>query len=209
MRTELLIIGAGGHSKVVIEAARVNDESCRIIIADQDMAKRGEIFFGDYAVQDLSDWSSLPDSFHIAIGKNEIRKQLAVKGLDQGKEYFSVIHKRSCVSDSCNIGMGSFIAANAILAAESRIEKGCIINHAAIVDHDCVIGAFSHVAPNATLGGGVQVGEECLIGAGAVILPLVNIGNGVTVGAGAVVTSDIDDNQIVVGTPARCKSPDE
>jgi sugar O-acyltransferase (sialic acid O-acetyltransferase NeuD family) len=209
MHTELLIIGAGGHSKVVIEAIRVNDELCRIMVADHDMAKQGEKLLGNYVIRALHNWSSLPDSFHIAIGKNEIRKQLAVKGLDQGKEFFSIIHKRACVSDSCNIGNGSFIAANAILAAESKVERGCIINHAAVVDHDCVIGAFSHVAPNATLGGGVQVGEECLIGAGAIILPLVNIGSGVTVGAGAVVTNDIEDNQIVVGVPARCVVLDE
>ena len=209
MLTELLIIGAGGHSKVVIEAARGSDQSCHIKVANQDKAKQGERLLDIFEIHFLDDWSTVPDNFHVAIGNNKVRKQLAIAGLNHDKKFSSIIHNLACVSDSCNISSGSFIAANVIVAAQSNIEIGCIINHAAIVDHDCVIGAYSHIAPNVTLGGGVQIGAECLIGAGAVVLPQVKVGKGVTVGAGAVVTNDIEDNRIVVGIPARCKGSDE
>jgi sugar O-acyltransferase (sialic acid O-acetyltransferase NeuD family) len=209
MLTELLIIGAGGHSRVVIEAAIGSNPSCHIKVADQDKVKQGAILLEKFEIQLLDDWSMLPDNFHVAIGNHKDRKQLATAGLNHDKEFLSVIHNSACVSDSCKISSGTFIAANVIVAAESNVEIGCIINHAAIVDHDCVIGAYSHIAPNVTLGGGVQIGEECLIGAGAVVLPQVKIGKGVTVGAGAVVINDIEANQIVVGVPARCNNLNE
>ena len=53
--------------------------------------------------------------------------------------------------------------------------------------------------------GSAIFGDNCYIGTGATILAPIKIGNNVTIGAGAVVTRDVMDNQIVVGVPARSK----
>lgn len=209
MLTELLVIGAGGHSKVLIETVRDIYPSCRVVLADQDNSRCMKRLLDDVEILYMEGWSELPRNFHIAIGRNDVRKKLASEGLSQDKQYFTVIHKAACVSGSARVGDGSFIAALSIVAAESVIGEGCIINHGAVVDHDCDIGAFSHIAPNVTLGGGVYIGDRCMVGAGAVILPQIKVGHNVIIGAGAVVTCDIESNRTVVGIPARCLGSNE
>ena len=85
----------------------------------------------------------------------------------------------------------------------TSIGKHTIINTNATVDHDCQVDDFVHIAPGATLCGGVKIGKGTLIGANATILPNCIIGKNVRVGAGAVVTTDIPDNVLVVGVPAK------
>lgn len=209
MSTELLVIGAGGHARVVIEAIQEKSQDSLIILTDQDLAKEGKKVLGSISIKHLKNWAELPEQYHAAIGNNQARHQLSVLAQEQGKQPFTVVHPDAYVSPSVRLGGGSFVAAKAVISTEAKISVGCIINHGAIVDHDCRIGSFAHIAPNATLGGGVEVGSGCLIGASATILPMVKIGSDVVVGAGAVVICDIPDNQTVMGNPGRCVSPDE
>ena len=204
MPTELLVIGAGGHAKVVIEAIQENSQARCIILADQDKTKVGQKVLGKLAIQNLNSWAKLPMQCHVAIGDNRIRQQLNIEAMEQGKQPLTVMHTNASVSPSACLGSGSFVAAKVVISAEAKIEEGCIINHGSIVDHDCRIGAYSHIAPNATLGGGVDVGRRCLIGAGAVLLPGIKLGDDVTVGAGSVVVKDISSGEVVYGVPAKC-----
>lgn len=203
MPTELLIIGASGHAKVVIEAVKASVPNCNIRLTDQDAKKTGKKLLKTIPIELLEHWQQLPEPFHIAIGDNAIRQQLSDIASQQGKQYATIVHPQSSISESAVLAKGNFVAATAVIAAEAQIEEGCIINHGSIVDHDCFIGCYSHIAPNATLGGGVKIGPRCLIGAGAIILPQVKIGRDSVIGAGAVVTSDVGDNQVVIGVPAR------
>lgn len=204
MPTELLIIGASGHAKVVIEAVQAESSACDIRITDQDVLKTGKKLLKIFSIEMLDNWERLPKQFHVAIGGNNFRRELVELAIQHDKEYVTIVHPDSSVSVSASLGHGSFIAARSVVGAEVLIGDGCIINHGSIVDHDCRIGAYSHIAPNATLGGGVTIGEGCLVGAGAVILPQIKIGQNSVIGAGAVVTSDIPENQIVTGVPGRC-----
>lgn len=208
MPTELLVIGAGGHAKVVIEAIQKKSDASRIVLADQDSTKEGKKMLGNISIKHLNYWAALPEQYHVAIGGNKERQQLSIVAQEQGKQPFTVVHPDASVSPSANLGGGCFVAAKVVIAAEAKIGEGCIINHGAVVDHDCQIGAYSHIAPNVTLGGDVEVGRECLIGAGAIILPMVKIGSQVIVGAGAVIISDIPDHQTVMGVPGRSISSD-
>lgn len=203
MLTKLMLIGASGHAKVVIEAIQESDNDCIIILTDQDESKYQETLIDNISISKLGDWEQLPEYFHVSIGDNSTRKKLSDIAKRASKIAYTVAHPEASISPSATIGAGSFIAAKAIIGPEAIVGEGCIINHGAIVDHDCRVGAFSHVAPNATLGGAVEVGINCLIGAGSVVLPLVSIGCNVVVGAGAVVNRGIVDEQTVVGIPAR------
>lgn len=203
MPTEILVIGAGGHSKVVIEATMAQFPTCSIRLADQDILKEGKALLGRFSIEYLRDWSKFSKQCHIAIGNNQRRQELSFVALEHGKKLFTVVYPDACVSPSASLGNGSFVAAKAVIAAETVIGEGCIINHGAIVDHDCHVGPYSHISPGATLVGGVEVGTRCIIGAGATILPSVRVGHHVIVGAGAVITRDVPDYQIVVGVPGR------
>ncbi len=203
MPTELVIVGAGGHAKVVIEALKVSDHNCRIVSVDEDNSKVGIRLLSDISIQLLADWSQLPSDYHVAIGHNRVRRKMSDAARKFNKQALTIIHPSAQVSPSASLAEGCFIAALSVIAAEAQIDDACIINHGSVIDHDCSIGAYTHVAPNVTLGGGVKLGRECLIGAGATVLPGVKIGHNVVVGAGAVVTRDVADNKTVIGIPAR------
>ncbi len=205
MPTEIIIIGSGGHSKVVVEALNSNYDNKLINIVDNDKSREGMPFLSKYKIGSLHDWIEKDVLFHTAIGNNFHRRTISKKALIEGKVFHNIMHNKSFISESAILGSGIFVAAQAIISSESRIQDGCIINHSSIVDHDCFIGEYSHIAPNVTLGGGVQIGSDCLIGSGATILPNIKIGNGVVVGAGSVITKDINENQIIIGNPGRVK----
>lgn len=201
MPTKLLIIGAGGHAKVVIES--IDTKKIDIFVADQfkSIDSCQKIF--NYEISDLKSWVDKKIQFHTAIGNNQDRRRLTENFKGLNRKAFNVIHPNSIISKSSTLGEGIFIAANAIIGAEVEVMSGCIINHGSVVDHDCIIGKFSHIAPNVVLGGGVQIGEECLIGSGAIILPNIKIGNHVTIGAGAVVTKNIKNKMTIIGIPGK------
>ena len=203
MLTKLLLIGAGGHAKVVTDAVYTIAPDCQIFIRDQDPCKMGKILINSIKIELLQNWSDLPEKYHVCIGNNHHRRTLDLTARTQGKQPYTVIHSEAYVSPYAQIAPGCFIAAKSVVSAGVRMTEGCIINHSAIVDHDCKIGAFTHIAPNVTLGGGVEIGAGSLIGASATVLPGIKLGENVVIGAGAVILSDVPDNQKVVGVPGR------
>lgn len=203
MPTEILIIGAGGHSKVVIDALQVSKPETDFMVVDYDNSKAGWLIFGRVPVVLLDKWPQPHKLYHVAIGDNTIRKKCSLEAQKQGKKPITIFHSDASISTTSKISEGCFIAAKAIVAAESELGEGCIINHGAVVDHDCKVAPYSHIAPNVTIGGSVVIGEKCLIGAGSIILPSVKIGNQVVIGAGAVITRDVPDNQIMIGVPGK------
>jgi sugar O-acyltransferase (sialic acid O-acetyltransferase NeuD family) len=201
MHTKVLIIGSGGHAKVVTETLESLLNSTLIAVADQEKSRKDELFLSKYKITLLNEWSSEKMLFHTAIGNNLNRKQVTDECKLEGKSPFNILHKNATISQYSVLELGIFIAANATVASESIIQDGCIINHGAVVDHNCLIGSFSHIAPNATIGGGVKIGEGCLIGSGSTILPNIKIGNNVVIGAGCVVTKNINDFETIIGNP--------
>lgn len=204
MRIELVVIGAGGHAKVVLDTLQKLEESFDIAVYDQNPLREGELFLEAFRIRYASDLTMLNGGFHIAVGDNAVRAKIFKHSVSLGGRYLSVVHPMAVLAASAVIEEGVFVAAGAIVSTDAIIHKGTIVNHAAIIDHDCIVDSFAHIAPNATLGGGVHVGEYTLIGAGAIVLPGVKVGRSVTVGAGAVVTEDVVDGVTVIGNPARC-----
>lgn len=196
--TKLLVIGAGGHSKVVVDC--IEEENKYQITTILDDAPPA-YFIGQYQVELRElDYEYQSLNAIIAIGNPTHRKKIA----NQLKSnYVMTIHPSAVVSKHAKIGEGCQVFATAVINAAATIGKHCIINTGAIIEHDCVLEDFVHVAPNATLGGGVKVGESTHIGMGASILQNITIGKNVTIGAGAVVTKDIPDNCTAVGIPAQ------
>ncbi|TCS35101.1 sugar O-acyltransferase (sialic acid O-acetyltransferase NeuD family) [Paucimonas lemoignei] len=199
----IFLVGAGGHGKVVLDALIRSDVAIdKICILDSNTALLGKELCGLKINIPIIQNGLEQGEFHIAIGNGKIRQNLYLQLLGIGSMPLSVIHPDAVVSRFSTIGLGSFIAARAIIAPAAEIGEGSIINHGAVVDHDCTVGSFSHVAPNVTLGGAVKVGARVLIGAGANILPNIKIGDDAVIGAGAVVLNDIAAGETYVGVPA-------
>lgn len=120
-----------------------------------------------------------------------------------GEEYETIVSSACRVADSASIGRGAVIAPFAAVMAEARIGEHVLVNTASVISHESVIGDFATISPNASIGGDCTIGAGVFIGIGATVRDGVHIGDGAVVGAGAVVLRDVDENEIVVGVPAR------
>lgn len=199
--TTLLLFGAGGHGRVLADAALGNPAWLKILASDRNPQMcHGELLPGVKLVLPET-VLSLPMAVHVAIGNNLAREREA--SFWGAQRLVSIVHAAAVVSRFSQLGAGSFVAAGAVVAPGAMMGVGVIVNHAAVVDHDVQIGDFSHIAPHVTLGGAVVVGRRVLLGAGAVVLPSVQIVDDVIVGAGAVVTANIVQSGTYAGVPAR------
>ncbi len=195
--TKVILYGASGHCKVIIDLC-INSN----IIIDKivDDNPKSDQIFGIHVVQTNQFQFQKTDKLILSIGNNKIRKLLANK---LEVLYSKAIHPNASVSVFSKINEGTVVMAGAVVNPDTIIGKHCIINSGAVVEHDCSIGDYAHISPNASLAGGVTVGEGSQVGIGASVIQGVKIGNWVTIGAGAVIIKDVPDYSIVVGNPGR------
>lgn len=201
MNKQLVILGAGGHGRVVAEVASLNGYSNIVFLDDSGITEAD----GHRVVGGISDFEKhlTASAFFVAIGDNGVRTMLLGRLEDKGAQIATLIHPAATVSSKANIGKGSVIMAGAVINNNATVGKGTILNTCCSVDHDCVVGDYSHIAVGAHLAGAVVVGAGVLVGAGAVVSNNTDICDGCTVGAGAVVIRDIKEKGTYVGVPAR------
>lgn len=191
----MILYGAGGHAKVVIDLLSDQEVFVEGIIDDNPEATG---IFNIPVLKNNSPAENAPCI--ITVGNNSIRKSIAEKF---SFEYALAVHRTAVVSKYSTVGRGTVVCASAVINAGTTVGEHVIINTAAVVEHDCIIGDFAHISPNAALAGGVSVGEGTHIGTGAIIIPGVRIGKWCTIGAGTVVIKDVEDYTTSVGNPAR------
>lgn len=199
----ILLIGNGGHAKVIKDIINQSKQFYFAGYLDDSIKK---LHKEDNIIYDsLDNISNYIEDYYfiISIGNNEVREAIFKKIDIPIKKYPILVHQSSSIGSNVKIGQGTVVMANTVINADTRIGKHSIINTGAIVEHDNEISDFVHVSPNATLTGGVTVGTKTQIGASATVIPQVNIGKNTIVGASSTVVKDIDDNQVVVGVPAK------
>ncbi|MGG4107929.1 acetyltransferase [Paenibacillus lautus] len=204
MSKKVLVVGGGGHAKVVIDILKGYDD-CYEIIGFTSQTSDIENILG---VPYLGDDSIIPNlqianCFIVAIGNNKTRKNIFERLIRLGLEPINAISQSSYVSPNAHIGRGIVVVAGAVINPCSTIHDNVIINTLTGIDHDCVVGAHAHIAPGSSLAGGVKVGEGAFIGMKASVIPEKTIGEWSVVGSGAVVVSDIPSAVTVVGVPAK------
>ncbi len=206
MSSDVVIIGGGGHAKVVIESLRAAGETVAAIV-DADPTPRAvlgvPVVGDDLALADLRG-QGLSKLF-VAIGDNRLREKLGRKAREQGFVLVNAIHPSAVISPSVRIGEGVAVMAGVAINADSRVGDLAIVNTGAIVDHDCVLGAACHLGPASALAGGVTLGERAFLGVGARAIPGVTIGADTIVGAGGVVVRNLPDAVLAIGVPAKIK----
>ena len=190
----MILYGASGHAKVIIEILEANKKQIDFIVDDNPALNE---LIGYEVRRNTEEY----DEAIISIGSCEIRKRISEN--IKVKNYVTAIHPTAIVSPRTVIGEGSVVMHGAVLQSCTNVGKHCIINTCASVDHDCVLGDFVHIAPHATVLGGVTIGDGSWIGAGAVLKQYITIGKNCTIGAGAVVLKDVSDGATVIGVPAK------
>lgn len=206
-KEKLVVFGAGGHAKVVIDIIEQQGVYEIAGLLDDDTRQLGKSFFGYPVLGTRADLVALKSAqlrhAIVTIGDNANRAAVATHLQQQGWRFASAIHPRASIGRGVEIGAGSVIMAGCIVNADAALGAQVIVNTGATVDHDCHIEDAVHVAPGCHLCGGVRVGKGSLIGAGSTVIPGVNIGRNVIVGAGSTVIRDVADAITVSGSPAR------
>lgn len=208
MTLPVIVLGAGGHTKVLLDTLRACSVAV-IGITDSDPAKTGTAVLGvkilgtDNALQEFPPSAVALVNGIGSVGQTETRRALFEKFKRLGYAFASVIHPAAIVAPSARLGEGVQVMAGGIVQPDCAIGKDSIINTGASIDHDCRIGAHVHIAPGVTLSGGVEVGDNVLIGAGSTVKLGVCIGAHSVIGAGAVVIKDVPPRTKVAGVPAK------
>lgn len=208
MDRPLIVIGGGGHARVVTEAIVSNPGGYRLGgfvdpgTGDEGMKQTGLRWLGgDEAVGNHPGaWGVLGVG---ALGPESRRREIVTRLDPNLAGWASVVHQKAYVSPSATVGQGSVILPGAILQAGARIGAHCVVSDGAVVEHDAVLGDYAIVSPGAVVGGGAVVGSGAFVGLRAVIRDHRSVGDGALVGMGAVVVTDVDSGAVVIGNPAR------
>ncbi len=203
--TDVAIVGAGGHAKVVADIVKLDPEASLVGFLDDRQEMHGKTVLGLTVLEGLATWLSRRDTddcaLLVAIGDNRTREAVASEIRSAGRRFFTAVHPSAQIGTGVEIGEGSVLMANTAVNAEAVIGQHVIINTNASVDHDSVVEDFAHISPGASLAGTVTVGRGAHVGTGASVTPGVVVGEWSTVGAGATAAKDVKPHTTVVGRP--------
>ncbi|MBC2179899.1 hypothetical protein HCJ82_07045 [Listeria booriae] len=196
----LIIIGDGGHSKMVQNIVRESGTYQLTEVWDdkyrEPVARDGVVYTSlDGQLQGLTQMDA-DATFFVAIGDNDIRKKIARTLALAGKKFAVIIHPTAFVEATVEIGEGSLVMAGSIVQANTVLGKHVIVNSGATVEHDISVGNFVHFAPGSVVTGGCTVADNVLVGAGSVVVSNISIGANVVVGAGSTLTRNIESNTV-------------
>jgi len=205
-KNKLLIIGAGGHGKVIADIALKLERYKCVSFLDDKIT--GEPISGVKVIGHTSDIHKFTDEyeFGIGIGDNKIRQQFFKQLLKLNQEMPVLMHPSVVLGEDIEIGAGTVLMAGVVLNSSTKLGKGCIINTSSSIDHDCEIRDFCHISPGSHVAGNVLIDNLTWLGIGSIIRNNIKITSDTIIGAGAVVVNDITEPGIYVGVPAKKKS---
>ena len=204
----LLIIGAGGHGRVVADCAESLNQYDDIAFLDDcyDESDPESQFSSHWSILGKVDvWPAylVGTDFIIAFGRNDLRLRIQNDLKQGGGNIITLIHPSAVISQYAKIGVGTVVFAGAVINLDTTLGEACIVNTSASIDHDCTVGHGVHISPNVSVAGGVTIGELSWLGIGCTIIQYLNIAPNCQMGAGTVVIKDITEPGLYVGSPAR------
>ena len=208
MEKPIIILGAGGHSSVLIDVLQTLSVDI-IGITDPDFSQYSDGIMGIPLLGNDDLITEYPcEQIRLVNGLGKVdrsakRQQVYELFRQRGYQFASVIHPSAIISAHAHLEEGVQIMAGAVIQASSSIGGNSIINTRACIDHDCLIARHVHIASGVTISGGVTIGEGTLVGAGATIIQGIKVGTNSIVAAGSVVINDVGDGVTVMGIPAR------
>lgn len=207
-KTRILILGAGGHGRVVLDIilqARRYDVAGFL---DNNPAVHGRCVDGIPVHGGIDDLERIREELRvggviIAIGDNGARRGLARRIEQSGAKLVNAVHPSAAVAGNAALGRNVVVAAGVVLCAHCQVGDSVILNTGCIIDHQTMIGEGAHICPGVRVAGRVKVEAGVFVGVGATVVPKVTLGCESIIGAGAVVTEDVPSLATVVGVPAR------
>jgi sugar O-acyltransferase (sialic acid O-acetyltransferase NeuD family) len=197
----VIIIGTGGHAKVIADMAKLLGMEILGFVSPN--VEVGASFCGSEILGDdliISSYSSekinLINGIGALPGKN-LRQEVSNRMREQGYSFATVVHPNAIISTDVELDEGVQVMAGAIIQTSVKIGMDTIVNTGAIIDHDCYIEENCHIAPGSVLSGGVVVKNGSYIGSGAKIIQCITINDGCTIAAGTTVYANVPSKMLV------------
>lgn len=203
MKNKLLILGAGGHGKVVADIALKMNKWNNIYFLDDDESISEAISIKRVGKLEDSYKMIKEFDFFVAIGNNSDRMKIQSHLEDLGANIPILIHPTAIIGADVKVDIGTVIMAGVVINCCTTIGKGCIVNTNSNIDHDNFIDDYVHISPGSSLGGTVNIGTKTWIGIGSTIINNVSIGKDCIFGAGSVIITDILESGTYVGVPSK------
>lgn len=201
MKKDLILIGAGGFAKSVIDSI---DEKRYNIIGFVDDIKSGTHLGYKILANKLEDVENKEIySYFIAIGDNTKRTYWYNKIIENDLEIINVIDRTAILSTNITYGRGIFVGKLAIINSDVRIGENVILNTKSLLEHGVRVGNNSNISTNTAVNGDVQIGNNCFVGSSSVVNGQITIGDNSIIGSGSVVIKDIPKDVVVAGIPAK------
>lgn len=210
MADSCVVLGAGGHARVLIDCIQTEGHVEVLGVLDPDSSRWGEsvlavpILGGDNLLAQMKHRGVRYFAVGVgSVGDSSLRQRLFRIGLESGLEPLAVAHPSAFCSTWARVGRGGQLFPGCVVNAGAVLGENVIVNSGAIVEHDCVIGSHAHVATGARLASAVFLGDASFVGVGASVRQGIRIGRRAVVGAGAAVVDDVPDDSVVAGVPAK------
>jgi sugar O-acyltransferase (sialic acid O-acetyltransferase NeuD family) len=208
MTKPLLIIGAGGHGRVLAELAVCLGRQI-LGFLDEDIKLHNnvidgfKVLGGDELLTKYSANSVLLVNGIGSIVNTKKRYEAYSRFKNLGYQFEILCHPKAIVSHSAFLAQGAQIMAGCVIQSNAQVGENSILNTGVIVEHDVIVGSHCHLAPRVVICGNVCIGERSHIGVGAVVIQGLTIGNDALVAAGAVVVKNVSSKSKVLGVPAH------
>ena len=204
MTEPLVIVGAGGHARETAFAFLLGASADRFLgFVDDNVATATPEGWPVLGSIDAAA-SYLKASFVVAINDPRTRRSVVERLHQLGvSRWGSVIHPEIRLHESVHMGNGCSVLGGCQVTVKVRVGDHCILNRGSQLSHDCEVGDFCSLNPGACVAGNVRIGSGSEVGSASVLRQGTSVGQGCTVGMGAVVVSDVPDNAVVAGNPAR------
>ncbi len=201
MRKKLVIIGAGGHAKSVVDSI---DDTEIELFGFIDMAKEGYHCGVPIFGSKIEHVPNYKDQYYIiGIGDVIARREWYRRICDMGLKTLNVIDKTAVIAKNVQIGTANYIGKLAVINADAKVGNNNIINTKALIEHECRVGDHTHISTASLVNGNVVVGDGVFFGSCAMTAAQVTLGEYSIVGAGGVVIKDIPAWTTAVGVPAK------
>lgn len=209
----IVVYGAGGHARVVIDTIREGRRDLRVVGVIDDGDNLPEQVLG---VPVLGDASRLVELRERGVGMaalgvgavthNALRAEIYERLKREGFHLPNLIHPRAVVEPSVVMGKGNQIFAGAVVSSNVELGDNTIINSNVVVSHDCRIEDHVHLTPGALLAGSVTVGARTVVGMGVTVYLGVSIGADVVVANGNHILQDIEEQTVYRAARSPSKS---
>lgn len=209
---KVVIIGGEGNGGVV--ASCIEDNRARF--GDNEWVVHG--FVNDYETQvnnypvlggtnDIQHLLKDEELYFIfaihMIGRNILTEKVYRKVNIPKERYATIIHKTAFIANNAVLEPGVFVMSNSYIGPKAHIGECSLIMANSIIGHNTTTGPICHFSASSITSSYVTIGLCSDVTLNAKVLEKRKIGNFAVAGAASLVTKDIPDYEIHVGTPAK------